>query len=91
MSLQERATRIIAGKSTLENELRTASTTEWSGLCLITGRDDLLADEDRMSAWRQLDQDQQEVVARFNRSAGLNLQSVIAHEAAEIAKVAKAR
>ena len=73
MSLQERAERIIAGKSTLEHELRTASTTEWCALCLITDRDDLLQDEDRMRAWRQLDEAQRTTVSHFNRSAGFNL------------------
>ena len=73
MSLQERAGRIVAGKTTLENELRTASTTEGCALCLITGRDDLLADGDRLHAWRQLDEAQRATVCHFNCSAGFNL------------------
>lgn len=73
MSLHERAARIVAGKSTIENELETASTTEWCALCLITDRDDLLADKDRMQAWQQLDEAQRATVGHFNRAAGFNL------------------
>ena len=73
MSLQERAERIVAGKTMLEKELRTASTTERCALCLITDRDDLLVDGDRLRAWQQLDEAQRATVSHFNRSAGFNL------------------
>lgn len=73
MSLNDRATRIISGKTTLEEELETASSTEWCGLCLITGRVDRLQDEDSLKAWRRLDDEQRTIVGRHNRSAAFEL------------------
>jgi predicted Fe-S protein YdhL (DUF1289 family) len=76
MTLDIRARRIIAGKSTLETELETASSTEWVALCLIMGRDDLLEGGDRLRAWQRLDDDQRQSVGRHNRSTAYNLRGL---------------